>query len=955
MHSRADYTSVSHYAWGGGLPGRYAFTLDQDKLGYIWIGTENGLARFNGYEFKLFTTKDGLPDNEILFLSLDRRNRLWFCPFANTVGYIKDDQIYNSRNDSVLKNLHMTAKAERVLPDRFGNIAIAEKKKVIIITSDNKIKVFDFDTPESRIQTFSMFASPGGEIHVVDFKNQLYRYNNEKWVPSFRMPAQLSTFTCCEVIERLGYEKGLALLQIAAKKKLPYFQDKAEIAQFHSINLLGPNQIGMARSDGYFILDRNTAEVVDTLLYGVSVAVGLIAADSSLWLSTHGDGVYRFISSPVRSLHLKGEPGQEVSFIHAEHNEVYATLEKGKFVKASVSAGNLQAEEIQAVGLKRQDQLFRYLGRNSRGEWVGISNQILVFDGLNQEPRDIGLTSAFKDIMQEDSRHLLTATFMGVQRFDIDEKRYTDTLLQQRATCVTELDGIVYAGGLDGIFYGTRKDNFRRMPNLPQDLQTRILKLSAGTDHVLWAANSTAALIGLKDNKVIARIDEQNGLQCNKINAIRVTQQLILVGTDNGLYILENKSPYRVIRHLNETLGLYSNEISSLDVAGDNIWVGTIAGINYFQQHDLFRKGVAPRLVINSIINDETRITPSEKNMSLHSGPLSIDFDIIDHTGGQKPVLQYRLDGESGWTQIDNSELYFPKVSYGTFTVELKAESPNWAEPQYRTLHFYHPYPFYERWWFLTFVFFALLASTIFLVRRYVKQARRKDEEQAAVQRRLLQLEQMALQGQMNPHFIFNCISAIKQFYNIGDNTKANIFVDQFAALIRQTFEMGSQLFIPLSNEMSYLNHYLSIEKIRFNDSFDFSITTNIQMSAASVYVPVMLLQPLAENSVRHGIRHLSDRRGHISIHVQQNADRVTITVTDNGVGREKSKTFGQFLQHSSSLTSTKVNTKRIELLNELFLRQIDFSTEDITDIKGEVAGTKTTISYPLSIHKRYH
>src|SRR5687768_13643477 len=85
--------AIVHYDRSGGFPGNYCYGIYQDKQGYIWMSTENGLARFNGYEFRLFTTKDGLPDNEVFSLNEDWKGRLWFAPFANSVGYIFNEKV----------------------------------------------------------------------------------------------------------------------------------------------------------------------------------------------------------------------------------------------------------------------------------------------------------------------------------------------------------------------------------------------------------------------------------------------------------------------------------------------------------------------------------------------------------------------------------------------------------------------------------------------------------------------------------------------------------------------------------------------------------------------------------------------------------------------------------------------------------------------------------------------
>ncbi|HTN17961.1 MAG TPA: histidine kinase, partial [Chitinophagaceae bacterium] len=557
-----------------------------------------------------------------------------------------------------------------------------------------------------------------------------------------------------------------------------------------------------------------------------------------------------------------------------------------------------------------------------------------------------------KDVLEEDSAHLLMATGFHLYRLDSDKFDLMENLIDKRLTSVALAQGKIYVGTLDGLMVNDSAGYFRKIFTTNPSINTHLLKVRAAPGNVIWIANNKGELIGIQGERIIAQIGQQSGLQCNRVSAIKASGDFIWVGTDKGLYAIQNKAPYRIVRHLGQAAGLHSSEITCLDLYGSRVWVGTTKGINYFNEQDVFTQSIKPQLIINRIDNGGKVLQPQENTtIQLSDKALAIDFDIVDQEGGQRPSYQYRTSNDSTWINLDNNTLYFAKVPYGHFDISIRANSPNWKSPALSTLHFYQPYPVYLRWWFLALVLLILTAAAFSGIALYLRSARKKDEEKVAVQRKLLQLEQMALQGQMNPHFIFNCIAAIKQYYSSGDHVRANEFVDRFSGLIRQTFEMGAQLFISLDKELNYLAQYLAIEQTRFDHSFDFSIRKELSLPESSIYVPVLLLQPLAENAVRHGIRHLTGRRGKVDITVVQDDKLVTISLTDNGVGRTKSKSFSQFLQNIVPLTSTTVNRKRIELLNQLLGEKIAYHTEDVLDEQGNITGTKVTIAYPLSVH----
>lgn len=233
----------------------------------------------------------------------------------------------------------------------------------------------------------------------------------------------------------------------------------------------------------------------------------------------------------------------------------------------------------------------------------------------------------------------------------------------------------------------------------------------------------------------------------------------------------------------------------------------------------------------------------------------------------------------------------------------------------------------------------------------FVKKVRRRDQQRLNIERNLLRLEQTALQGQMNPHFIFNCIAAIKQYYNAGDISKANSFVDSFASLIRQTFELGTETFVPLDKELGYLIQYMDVEKARFNDSFCYYIKKQTKLPDSVIFVPAMLVQPIVENAIRHGVRHLMDKKGEVYISVVQIDDQIEFTIKDNGIGREKNMALKGRIT-LNELNSGMVNEKRIHILNRLFSGSVKMQVEDLYDKEGTANGTKVIISFPVNLNQ---
>jgi len=199
-----------------------------------------------------------------------------------------------------------------------------------------------------------------------------------------------------------------------------------------------------------------------------------------------------------------------------------------------------------------------------------------------------------------------------------------------------------------------------------------------------------------------------------------------------------------------------------------------------------------------------------------------------------------------------------------------------------------------------------------------------------------------SLRSQMNPHFIFNALNSVNSFIAQNDERTANRYLTDFSTLMRNVLNNSEEDFIPLSKEIELLKLYLQLEHSRFKDKFDYNITVNEQLQTEEFLIPPMLLQPYIENAVWHGLRY-KKTKGNLKIEFnQKNTDTVIITITDDGIGRKKSKelkTQNQKKQQSKGMNNIK---KRIRILNEMYADKVDVF---VSDLNVDQSGTKVELT----------
>jgi tetratricopeptide (TPR) repeat protein/two-component sensor histidine kinase len=208
------------------------------------------------------------------------------------------------------------------------------------------------------------------------------------------------------------------------------------------------------------------------------------------------------------------------------------------------------------------------------------------------------------------------------------------------------------------------------------------------------------------------------------------------------------------------------------------------------------------------------------------------------------------------------------------------------------------------------------------------------------------EMNQTLLRTQMNPHFVFNAMSVIQSYIYDNDTQNSSRFLVNFSKLMRLILENSSKEFIPMETEVDILDKYLSIQKLRFEERFDFEIKVDQKLLDESAIIPPMITQPFIENAIEHGRLHLRED-GFIHVHIFEKNKMLFITIEDNGVGRKGAEQNKKSSDHKSM--AMKITSDRIENLNKKYRAEGFMLIEDYNKI--EETGTKVLISIPYRVN----
>jgi LytS/YehU family sensor histidine kinase len=222
-----------------------------------------------------------------------------------------------------------------------------------------------------------------------------------------------------------------------------------------------------------------------------------------------------------------------------------------------------------------------------------------------------------------------------------------------------------------------------------------------------------------------------------------------------------------------------------------------------------------------------------------------------------------------------------------------------------------------------------------------------KQQELAGINEQLAEARLSALQAQMNPHFVFNALNSIKRMILDGDNEKASRYLSKFALMIRMTLNHSKEIFVTLDENIQYIKAYLAMEQLRFGEQFTYSIYTGENMDLSETTIPSMMIQPLVENAIWHGLMQAEGEKK-IRIRFTEEGGQITCVVEDNGIGirqSEKQKHAAGSTHRSVGLENLR---KRIKIMNDKYDMDFRFSIIDLAEAGKGKNGTRAVLQFNL-------
>lgn len=294
-----------------------------------------------------------------------------------------------------------------------------------------------------------------------------------------------------------------------------------------------------------------------------------------------------------------------------------------------------------------------------------------------------------------------------------------------------------------------------------------------------------------------------------------------------------------------------------------------------------------PRLVINRIETMDSLYHKAIQSVELKYEKRNIQFG-FESIDFQNLNLSYRymLEGyDKSWVSTYSNLINYVSLPAGnySFKVQSKFGLGGWGKEEIVQIRVLKPY--WQKAWFII----SCLLLGFVIVYQVIAYRFRNIHKRQSLMVDQLRSEQKALRAQMAPHYIFNIIASLKYLVMEESRKKTNRFLDLFAGSMRNVLDQANTNYITVNSEIEFILEYLEMERFRLEKSFNYNLEKkNLDEGE---FIPPFMIQPFVENAIQHGLKR-KGKGGKINLKFEKKNAVLKVTITDNGVGRKKSKEF---------------------------------------------------------------
>lgn len=998
QRSQAQDYSFRHLTTSEGLLSDLRIVMAEDRLGRLWIGSDEGINVFDGYQLSSYSLPDksGLLNNNVRSIYCDKNGTIWIYTPAGIQ--------YKKENDSRFRKLETGKDSLNASTPLFGETLEGD---LVVVTGANAW----FINKELNIRKAEVLSAlikkNGGVICFIPFRKE-----KDEWL--------------------LGFGRDLVLVNLGEQKHLRSvkFSNTWYACRVNDSTVLAGGFV----KDTVALINLYTGSIESIndwksndgqRMGGYSASIVHIGKNKYA-IGCRYYGAYIADLENKTLLHLTHDPSDPTSLRTVFCRRIFITRDGTMFVHAKgLSYTPLNKPLFNIVKIivnetgEKYDGGFNSFTEDKKGNtWICTNSHLAKWDRLSNTCKFYPYFNAeggpqkFKTVRSAATDKLdrvWVATFgggLGMLRPDGTYEQFSTTPSDPEHS-IPSMILISITKDRDGNFLLGSNAGFGVFDPILRKAQRfinhpKLKKISRNQTHIVfpdkknnwWIAQDEGLFYYDKQRDSLIQIRLPEGTKENAINTV-CTDSMgnIYAGGWGGLYIIP-AGTFVIKKHMTKADGLFSNNVMNLvcDPQG-KVWIignigvsrydpatgqlrpfdavdgieqsnhpicsgylsstgemfiGSSEGFNYFYPSSIDSNTNPIKVFVTSLeLKDSVISLPQLHNRVFKYYQNNFTFTYQSVEFNRAPIIQYRykLNGfDTAWVIAGKERTArYTNLAAGkyNFIVEASANGKDWYASQH-DLSFIIRKALWQRWWFRTLVAALIAGGIYYYYRNRLKQINKEARMRSDYEIKLNELENSALRTQMNPHFIFNSLNTINSFINSNDRIQANQYISKFSKLVRLILDHSREKKIVLSDELEVAELYMQLEQIRFEQKFSYSINSK-DVDPSITEVPPLIIQPFVENAILHGLLPKGSG-GQIKVEISRKGNLLQCTIEDNGIGRAAAKKIKETSGFRRKSHGMEITLKRIELFNKEQGVQENVSIIDLFDEQGNSSGTKVEI-----------
>ncbi len=957
INASAQQPVYKRFNTATGLPSNFVYNVMQDSKGYMWFATNNGVARYDGFEVEVFGSANQLASIDVWYFYEDSRGRIWF--FTNSANF--HYYCYSDEKFHTIKNPHDKGVSQPItsfIESMDGSIVTSwisinhhdEMKYVYYkINSDLEVTRHELLKPFNKFQIFrnnlkfdhAQMKFEEGGFNLVE---NLHPFSDHLF-------ATMSDNVFCFFDQNKK--------ELVAETSKGVFRKKTDDlglkgANFYWTKILDDSTLCFKFEEQIFISDLKF-NILNKYKFINKSDLRQIYIDNfgNIWAVTMHEGVLLYLNSDIKDMWLSKDYFDRSTEIHHiavnEQNEIYASTSDGYLYKIShLDKKDKTIKKLfKSTGYIRDlvltEDMNRLIFILAEEYWnIGVLDlksglsEIKSLSPLTSKKLHSGLTLYstinFKSLYTKNEFTTITSTNkVLVLNHKNPTKDFTvETRNRTMNACFDEESGILWTCGPGGVeSYNTITKEYAT-----QTIFTPIDQIFFDRKNRVWLTSNSYGVF-LLESGIIRHVKQTNGMIIYDV--ILHDGNSFYIGTNQGLYLINTLSLEAA-----KVKDIRENHIYSLNVLSDGRQlIGTDHGLALMGQSNLNESSECDPLLKKITMGNKSFLTDQDTiEVSRYNNDLSTGIMIPCHHKG-KFRITYKLTGyDKNYNISFDNRISYKKLPYGHYTLEIKIfenDSAKMLGKKSLTIIINRSW---NETWFFRILMLLIGAGIIFLIYAYnIRRLKQINQKKLEMDQMIANQKLVALQHQLNPHFVFNVLNSIQSFIMKKDTLGANYYLNRFSRLMRHVLESSRHLYIPLKLEIDILKTYIELERLRYGDKLNYEVIYDESLDMTKE-IPSMVIQPFVENAIKHGVKKI-DYPGYINVIFNMTANLLKVSILDNGPGIIKhDENPSADVLSSYKSRGLEITKERLDAFSALGYCRLSFK---IDDNKGELPFDKGT------------